>query len=292
MSIIRALYKKGLIRPPQFLPEHVHYETVMGSIAYGVASESSDMDIYGFCIPPKESLFPHLRGEIPGFGTPGPRFEQYQQHHIQDNNHEYDIVIYSIVKYFQLCMQNNPNMIDSLFTPLRCVRHCTPVGHQVRDHRKLFLHKGCWHTFRGYAWAQLHKMESQHRIGTRKDSIERYGYDVKFAYHVVRLIGEVEQILATGDLDLERDREVLKAIRRGEWSLEKIETWFSQRESSLQSLYEKSSLPPSPPEEKIKGLLLSCLEEHYGSLSECVVVLDQARLAMHEIRSIMDKYGF
>jgi hypothetical protein len=30
---------------------------------------------------------------------------------------------------------------------------------------------------------------------------------VKFAYHVVRLIGEVEQILTEGDIDLRRNRE-------------------------------------------------------------------------------------
>ena len=289
MSIIKTLSKKCIIRPPQFLSENIHYETMMGSVAYGVSSEKSDIDLYGFCIPPKDFIFPHLRGEIPGFGTPGPRFEQYQQHHIQDHETQYDIAIYSIVKYFQLCMQNNPNMIDSLFTPLRCVRHATQVGHLVREHRKLFLHKGCWHTFRGYAWAQLHKMESQQRVGSRKDIIERYGYDVKFAYHVVRLISEVEQLLTTGDLD----REVLKAIRRGEWSLEKIKVWFSEREVGLQTLYEKSSLPASPREEEIKNLLLSCLEYHYGHLSEeCVVITDKATLAMREVRSIVDKYGF
>ena len=54
----------------------------MGSMAYGVSSDSSDMDVYGFCVPEKETVFPHLRGEIPGFGTPQPRFEQWQEHHM------------------------------------------------------------------------------------------------------------------------------------------------------------------------------------------------------------------
>ena len=122
--------------------------------------------------------------------------------------------------------------------------------------------------------------------------IEEFGYDVKFGYHVVRLLGEVEQILATGDLDLERDREVLKAIRRGEWSLSKIKEWFAERENGLQTLYENSQLPHTPDEEKIKTLLLSCLEEHYGSLSACIVIPDKATQAIHDIKAILEKHGF
>lgn len=294
MSITKELSQQNLITPPRFLVDNIHYETMMGSIAYGVSSEHSDIDLYGFCIPPKDAIFPHLRGEILGFGTPKSTFEQYQQHHVEDKNKGviYDLNIYSIVKYFQLCMENNPNMIDSLFTPLRCVRHSTKVGNLVREYRQLFLHKGCWHKFRGYAWSQLHKMESQSRIGKRKEIIEQFGYDVKFGYHVVRLLGEVEQILTTGDLDLTRDREVLKAIRRGEWSLEKIKDWFAEREKGMQVLYENSSLPYSPEEAKIKNLLLNCLEEHYGSLSGCIIIPERATQAIHDIKSVIEKYGF
>jgi predicted nucleotidyltransferase len=132
----------------------------MGSVAYGVAGDDSDSDIYGWCIPPKEMVFPHLAGQIPGFGKQIQRFQQYQQHHIIDEStkKEYDFSIYNIVKFFQLCMDNNPNMVDALFVPERCVLHCNAIGNIVRENRRLFLHKGCWHKFRGYAYSQLHKM--------------------------------------------------------------------------------------------------------------------------------------
>ena len=143
----------------------------MGSLAYGVSSDNSDFDVYGFCIPPKELIFPHISGEIPGFGRQIQRFEQWQQHHIFDpsenagKGREYDFSIYGIVKYFQLCMENNPNMIDSLYTPQRCVLHSTAVGNLVRENRDLFLHKGAWHKFKGYAYSQLNKMKSHNRQG-------------------------------------------------------------------------------------------------------------------------------
>lgn len=54
---------------------NVHYETIMGSVAYGVSSDTSDMDVYGFAIPPKDDVFPHLRGEILCFGKQHKRFE-------------------------------------------------------------------------------------------------------------------------------------------------------------------------------------------------------------------------
>lgn len=53
---------------PNFLKSNVHYETMMGSHAYGCEREDSDIDVYGFCVPPKNVIFPHLDGEIIGFG--------------------------------------------------------------------------------------------------------------------------------------------------------------------------------------------------------------------------------
>ena len=296
MSVIQKLADKGIAKPPKFLPANMHYETIMGSVAYGVSSDTSDMDIYGFCIPPKEEIFPHLRGEIVGFGTHLPRFSQYQQHHLRDadaqggKGREYDLTVYNIVDYFQLVMKNNPNMIDSLFTSDSCVLHITRIGQMVRDRRKLFLHKGCWPTFKGYAYRQITKMSGHERTGKRKEMMEQYGFDVKFAYHVVRLLNEVEQILAEGDLDLMRNREQLKSIRRGEWTEQQIRDYFAKKEAELETLYRDSKLPDGPDEPAIKQLLLHCLEEHYGSLEKCIVNPDAAAIALREVAAVLDKH--
>jgi uncharacterized protein len=83
-SVVAQLTEKKKANPPKWLPNSVIYETIMGSVAYGVSSDTSDMDIYGICVPPKELVFPHLAGEIPGFGRQIPRFDVYQEHHLQD----------------------------------------------------------------------------------------------------------------------------------------------------------------------------------------------------------------
>jgi len=285
--------KGGLVKPPPWLPENVQYETVMGSMAYGVSSDSSDMDVYGFCIPKKDSIFPHLAGHIQGFGKKPEVFEQWQQHHIQDPSagKEYDVTIYSIVKYFQLCMENNPNMIDSLFTPQNCVLHLSPIANMVRENRKLFLHKGAWHKFKGYAYSQLHKAEIKNpQPGSKRYEVyQKYGFDTKFCYHVVRLMGEVEQILTEGDLDLQNNREQLKAIRRGEVHIDEVKDYFTNKEKSLEKLYNESKLQYSPDEPRIRQLLVDCLEMHYGSLEDAVVNVDQAVLALREINEVIIK---
>ncbi len=293
MSIVQKLTDKGLIYPPPFVAGSVQYEVLMGSEAYGVSSADSDRDVYGFCMPPKSMVFPHLSGEIFGFGQQIKRFEQYQQHHIQDPDAlggkgvEYDFSIYSIVKYFQLCMDNNPNMLDSLFVPDRCVLSITRIGNILRDNRKKFLHKGAWPRYKGYSFSQLHKMRNKSHKGKRKKDVEKFGFDLKYAYHIVRLLNFVEQILIEGDLTLDRNREQLKAIRRGEWTLEQVESYFTQKEKSLEDVYNKSTLPWGPDEKEIKKILLYCLEEYYGDLHSCVVMPEVERETLRRIDELL-----
>lgn len=370
-NLIQELYIRGIAHAPHWLGENTHYLTIMGSVAYGVSSDTSDMDIYGFAIPRKDELFPHLRGEIAGFGAAkngSQRFRVYQEHHLKDSlalggkGREYDLNVYNIVDYFQLCMENNPNMIDSLFTPDNCVLHSTRVGTIVRDHRRLFLHKRSYHSFKGYAYEQLkksniekdeaiieiRKFEDDHQLshgihfahvqrrlqelqqsgstardlpgtGDQRDTLgleklsaadlRRYhdmfqqglsrskrfesrkihNTDVKFLYHIARLADECEQILEGGDLDLQRSREYLKAIRRGDVSVDELKQWFSLKEKHLESLYHSSQLPFGPDEAGIKRLLFNCLEEHYGNLDQMIVQPDKLKEGLLQIEAIIHR---
>lgn len=336
VSIVQDLKKKELIHPPSWLPNAVQYECIMGSEAYGVSQDSSDRDIYGFCIPKKDMVFPHLAGEILGFGRQKKRFEQYQKHHIEETGSQtnYDLSIYGIVKYFQLLMDNNPNIIDSIFVPRECIIYSTQVGEIVRENRQSFLHKGCFHKFKGYAFSQLSRAENalksdemkailefedRYRIAhtRRYDSIDslllnleekaRYrqlwhnglnktkrfenqkilGGDTKFMYHIVRLCDECDQILSTGDLDLRRAKEQMKAVRNGDWKLKDIKDWFAEQEKTLEKLYRESSLPNCPDEEKIKKILLSCLETYFGSLDKCVIDTNREKEILNRIKELV-----
>ncbi|MEK6833253.1 MAG: nucleotidyltransferase domain-containing protein [Nanoarchaeota archaeon] len=298
-SVVKNLIEKQIIKPEKFIEDNTHYEVIMGSVAYGISDDTSDLDIYGFCIPPKFYIFSHLAGEIQGFGKQHKRFDQYQKHGISypdgkaGKGQIIDLNIYNIVKYFDLCLSCNPNMIDSLFVPQRCVLHCSRIGNMVRENRRSFLNKSAFHRYKSYAYSELNRIKnSKPKEGSKREKlIDTFGYDTKNACNVVRLADQAQQILTEGDLDLERNREQLKSIRRGEWKFEQIQDYFTSREEELNTLYNESKVIPNrPDEEKIKQLLLNCLEEHYGKLDDShVAVNDKYFKAFREIQEIVDK---
>ena len=447
-SVVKDLYKVIGLNCPDWMPDNIMYETVMGSIAYGVSSDMSDYDVYGIFMPKKIHLFPHLqpnfiKGFTDKFGIKDDKNyidKPWQLHHVKDPNinRSYDFAIYNIVQYFMLCTENNPNMVDSLFTPLRCVLHSTPVGEHVRSNRKIFLSKLCWHRYKGYAYSQLSKMRTKHEyakklnemdkhynidfekldeklilskyyqrilsvihanrnitdikslikslnkylnsteglittntkaeyiisetniniinslsetfreilkdlsndiIPIKNDELDKistilselksefpelvkitdekmlytylslvkgyydeltdrsvrtrkYGFDTKFAYHIVRLIDESQQILETGDLDLQDEgrREIMKTIRNGEWTFERICEYFEMKEKQLESVYTNSTLQYSPNIAKINKVLCECLEMHYGKLDHEIVKAVDVTMLIDEMKSILAKY--
>lgn len=287
---ILQLEKDKKIFPPKWLLNNLHYLTIMGSQAYGTNTKDSDIDLYGFCIPTKEVVFPHFAGHIFGFGEPEKKFEQWQQHHINDEKgKEYDFSIYSIIKYFWMLKNNNPNIIDSLFTPLECVLYITPIGERVRQDRKLFLHKGSYHTYRGYAFSQLKSLDRGDKTSKRYESRQKYGYDVKFGMNLIRLLHQAEQILQEGDIDLQRHNEHLKAIRRGDFTKEEIIDFAKQKEKCLDKLYHESSLRHKPDVVAIKTLLLECLEQAYGGLDKIVYHQSKSDIIVEEIRKLVNE---
>jgi RNA repair pathway DNA polymerase beta family len=80
--LLTDLTKRNLIHPPKWLPFNTVLMVTMGSQAYGVSTDASDLDVYGVCIPPKDLVFPHLAGEILGFGRQIQRFEVWQEHKV------------------------------------------------------------------------------------------------------------------------------------------------------------------------------------------------------------------
>ena len=300
-NLLERLNAQHPLGAPKWLPDNTHYLCSMGSTAYGVEREGggSDRDVYGFTLPPLELIWPHLSGEIPGFGRQLNRFEQFQAHHLLDTSKSatnpitWDLSIYSIVKFFQLAMENNPNMVDALFVPQDCVLHCTAIGQMMRESRKTFLHKGSFHKLKGYSYSQKSKMLQ--KVPTEDSSRYRdwkqYGFCLKAAYHTVRLLLQCEQILIEHDLDLRRHSAQLKAIRAGEWSADQVVEFFNTKEKSLEDLYGTSTLRHSPDEPAIKALLYSCLEQHYGNLSNVVPQPNRHQDCCNAIRKVLDQYG-
>lgn len=313
MSVIQKLYDKGYIKHqiPEYVAVNSVYEVIMGSHAYGANLEtsSSDLDIYCIYLPLREQLFPNLSGRVWGFDE-FPEQKTFQQTGIKVEleSNEYDISCYPITTFFKLASESNPNIVDSLFVEFENIRKLTQnVGALIRENRKLFLSKKVYHKFRGYAYSQLSKIRTigdkdgtlldfyktvkEGKLTTKREELNLTGTDWKFVYHVVRLLLECTQILEEGDLELKRHSDFLKYIRKGGMSLNDLLSWVSEREKSLENIYNNSKLQAICEKEKIRELLLNCLEAHYGSLDKVVYIPKQnTDNFVIELNELMKKY--
>jgi predicted nucleotidyltransferase len=132
---------------PSYVTPRIIFETVVGSRAYGTnLDESADYDRAGVMIP-GESYFYGLE-----------KFEQFM------GFPEKDRVIYDIRKAVKLISDGNPNMMDLLWTPERCLVTMTKYWKKMIDNRDLFVSKRCRHTFSGYAVAQLLRIKVARRF--------------------------------------------------------------------------------------------------------------------------------
>jgi exonuclease III len=80
-------------------------------------------------------------------------------------------------------------------------------------------------------------MNTKETEGKRKELRDKFGFDVKYAMHLVRLLNECEQILTVGDINLQQNNEQLKAIRRGEVSETEIRAWFQKKSGFGKALF-------------------------------------------------------
>lgn len=105
------------------------------------------------------------------------------------------------------------------------------------------------------------------RNRARYELEEKYGYDTKHGYHLVRLIRMCREILTTGKVIVKRpDREELLAIRNGQWEYDKLIEFAESEDKALQELYLKSNVLPKTPDFKYIDAL--CIELVEKSLSK------------------------
>ena len=129
----------------EWLPERTVLLTIHGSRAYGLATETSDVDIKGIAVPPKEYFHGFLR-----------RFDQAESKNP-------DMTIYDVRKFFQLAADCNPNIIEVLWTTDEDIISMSEWGEYIRHFRTCFLSKKAKYTFSGYAMAQLKRIKTHRK---------------------------------------------------------------------------------------------------------------------------------
>lgn len=129
---------------------------ITGSHAYGTNIEGSDVDLKGITIPPLDYFFSTKR-----FDQKDSWSDNEPGNMLILDDHK-DVVVYSLSKFMELVVCQNPNILDLLWLPDVCVLHKTAVYDHLKVYREFFLSKKAYGSFSGYANAQIGKME-KHR---------------------------------------------------------------------------------------------------------------------------------
>lgn len=214
------------------LREHIIYRCQVGSKAFGLANENSDDDVRGIFLPPADlhwSLY-----KLP------------EQIELIENGE--DEVYWELEKFLRLALKANPNILETLWTPL--VIEASPIAERLREIRCAFLSRHIYKTYSGYVISQFRRM---------KNSVEKSGkFKVKHAMHLIRLLYSGISALETGEIvvDVSSHREELLNIRNGEWSFEEIRQKALSLDKVFQGAFDKTELPEQPDFETINQFLI------------------------------------
>lgn len=296
-----------------------------GSHSYGLNTPESDEDFKGLAIPPREYFL--------GFMN---KFEQAEVKKTADSDVEF--VIYDIRKFFNLCAENNPNIIELLWLDPSDYLFVSPIGEKIIAARQLFLSKRARYSFAGYAFSQLHRIKGHRawllnppskeplrkdfglpsralitndQAGAMKELVEsgviaegdlspnflqalanekaylqayrhwtqyqdwkktrnpkraeleaKFGYDLKHASHLVRLLRMCREILTEHRVVVKRpDREEILAVKNGAWKYDELIEWADKQEKEFDELYRISTLQKEANRSELDKLCADLVED-------------------------------
>lgn len=130
-----------------------------GSHAYGLNTESSDLDYKGICIAPKRFYitFQEFQQKDKGWDQ-----EDYPESPFPQLNGS-DSVVYEIRRYLQLLFSQNPNILEMLWQEPDDYIHLTESARILINNRHRLISRRIAGTFIQYARAQIKKMETHRK---------------------------------------------------------------------------------------------------------------------------------
>lgn len=217
------------MQPEVLVRDHTVYSCVVGSRAFGLATDDSDTDRRGVFLAPT-ALF--WRFEKPPTHVDGPLPEQFS---------------WELERFCALALRANPNILECLHSPL--VEYADDTGRELLALREAFLSRRVYESFTGYALGQRRRLEA----GLRAQGVPRW----KHAMHLLRLLASARDLLNTGRLTLDvgdaRDR--LLSVRRGEVPWPTVESWMARLAAQTEEALARSPLPEEPDRRRVEDFL-------------------------------------
>ncbi|MFJ2774224.1 DNA polymerase beta superfamily protein [Streptomyces sp. NPDC087300] len=217
------------MHPQDLVRDHTVYSCVMGSRAFGLATEGSDTDRRGVFLAPTPLFW---RFEKPPTHVEGPADEQFG---------------WELERFCELALRANPNVLECLHSPL--VERLTDTGRELLALREAFLSRQAHDTFARYALGQRKKLDAD----VRTHGAPRW----KHAMHLLRLLISCRDLLRTGELtiDVGDRREELLAVKRGELGWPEVESWMNRLAAEADEAAAHSPLPAGPDRRRVEDFL-------------------------------------
>jgi len=234
--MLLAEYKQGSINDSdRVLAEHglfdrVIFRCVIGSRAYGLDDEDSDIDRRGIYLPPAD-----LHWSL--FGVP----EQLENDETQE-------AYWELQKFIVLALKANPNVLECLYTPV--VETATPLAQKLLDMKTIFLSRMVYQTYNGYVMSQFKKMQTD----IRNQGQVKW----KHVMHLIRLLLSGVTVLRDGFIPVQvgDHRDTLLRIKAGAMPWEEVEAWRRALHKEFDKAFEETSLPERPDYERANEYLV------------------------------------
>lgn len=142
---------------------------------------------------------------------------------------------------------------------------------EIMDGRSLPMPKGIAPQLANEKAARLKSLRARYHAAymgeKRRRLVVQHGYDTKNAAHLVRLLAMCCEFLGDGDLRVYRDfsggdAEVLRAIKRGEWTLDAVKVRAEELFAAAKVARDKSPLPDEPDYTAVNRLIVEIVMEY------------------------------
>lgn len=235
---------------------------VVGSTVHGLNVQDGieDRDEMGVCVEDIQYVAGLQNFEQYIYRTAA---EREGKHNARSRAGDLDLVIYSLRKFLRLALQGNPTIINLLFTPGDFLVACDARGSQLRELSPYIASREAGKRYLGYLQSQRERLLGRRgQRDVRRPELEsQYGFDTKYAMHMLRLGYQGIDYLKTGRITLpmpEPQRTFLLMVRTGKIPQAQCIEMAEALEADLQNLLDTSPLPEHPNTAEVERWMIRC----------------------------------
>lgn len=226
--------------------QNPQFETLNGSRLYGIEVASSDKDFMGAIVEPPEYVL--------GLKT-------FEQDEWKKPAHNMEGVNYSLRKYVKLLKDGNPSVLCTMFSPIAF----DMLGITTDEFREMVLSAKAGPRFVGYMKSQMHRLQTGSGMHVTREP-NQYGYDSKYAGHIIRLGLQGIEYLETGCVTLPmkgNSKDLVMEVRLGNVSWIDFLWEAYCLEDALQSSIKACTLRPEPDHDGLNDWLVETYRKHW-----------------------------